>query len=73
MCPPCLLSPLHLILSLTTQLLRMIWATQKGRSLHNASSTGLPLTERQEKQKLYSKQGHQSKPPSCLLTVWGVR
>lgn len=39
MCPPpCLLSPFHLILSLTTQLLSMIWATQKGGSLHNASS-----------------------------------
>lgn len=32
-----------------------------------------PLTGRQEKQKLYSKQGHLSEPPSCLLTVWGVR
>lgn len=51
----------------------MIRATQKGGSLHNTSSTGLPLTGKQEKQKLYSKQGHQSEPPSCLLTVWGVR
>lgn len=52
-------------------LLRAVRATQKAGTLHNAPSTGLPLTWEQEKQKLYSKQGHQSEPPSCLLTVWG--